>query len=411
MPRELNSARSTPPTSGSLANLPNSILSQLVRAAKLIESVLRSPVPNWDSVELGDISRTIERKKRQYSGLRSIRNKPEVSQKLRSIIEDVEKLYFGRAHKWASRSLADLNKEICRVETRLKERENSFDSLYLNALKSQKRSCLAPVATPNRRRLKPKKCSRVTGPSPTANPFPNVIQLNGAFSIEFCTDHTHFVKAPIKPGLQPCLIELKQIDGRVKLIDALTVLPLSVVSRSVIDPIYAAYLDLIGREYDTDIRQLSSDKKVQRLSVKIPDDPPFRCAALSATREKVFEALKHSKLLGEKGLKKGVAALVREVTKSTLWHPQHVAVERTAEKWPEAWAILARWDDWELRRLGWRERLIVHAGDMGKKVAELSREKDTLRKLCNSLGLRRGSLSPDNRLRAPRPLPRRVIQL
>jgi hypothetical protein len=381
-----------------------------MRAAKLIESVLRSPVPNWDSVELADISRTIERKKRQYSGLRRIRNKPEVARELRSIIEDVEKLYSGRAHKWASRGFADLNKEISRVETQLNERENSYDLLYLAALKSQ-RSGLAPIATPNRRRLKPKKSSRVTAPPPTANPSPNVIQLNGAFSIEFCAEHTHFVKAPIKPGLQPCLIELKQIGGPVKLVDALTVLPLSVVSRSVTDPIYAAYLDLIGREYDTDIRQLSSDKKWQRLSAKIPDDPPFRCAALSATRQKVFEALENSKLLGEKGLKKGVTDLVHEATKATLWHPQHIRVGITVKKWPKAWAILARWDDWELRCLDWRERLIEHVRDMGQSIAEPSREKDALRQLCNSLGLRRGSLSPDNRLQAPRPWPKRTIQL
>gem|GEM_PF-5849244 len=387
-----------------------------MRAAKLIESLLRSPVPNWDSVELGDISRTIERKKRQYSGLRSIRNKPGVAQELRSIIEDVGKLYSGRAHKWASHSLADLNKEISRVETRLKERENSFDSLYLNALKSQ-RSEQPVILTPKRHSFKPKKSRPAGPPSPIANPFATVMQLSTALSIEFCPDHTHFVKAPIRPGLQPCLIELQQVGGSVKLVDALTVLPCSVVSHPVTDPIYAAYLDLITREYAADIQRLSGDKKMRRLSAKTPEDPPFRCAASSATRQKVFEALENSKLLGERGLKGSVTDLVHEATKSAPWHPQHVEVGRTAKKWLKVWAVLARWDEWELQKPPrWTDRLHQHYSDVKLSIDSkvVSRQKEALRKMCDTLhklvGLRKGDLSQLRRLEQGA-LPKRTIIL
>ena len=312
-----------------------------MRATKLIDSILKSPVPNWNSVELSDISAHIQRKKGLYSRLRRVRNQPNAAKEAESIIEDVKKLCVALAQKWASRSRADLNEEISRMEARLGERENSFDSLYLGALKSQ-RSGLAPVPATKRRSSKPKKALHVTSAEPIANPFATVIQLSAAFSIEFCADHTHFVRAPIRAGVQPCLIELKQLDGKVKLVDALTVLPTSVVSNPVTDPIYAAYLDLIAREYDGDIRRLLDDQKVQKWTSKTPDDPPFRCAALSATRQSVFEALENSPLFGRQPfLKEGVTELVHRATTAEFWHPQHVEVCRTTIKWPEAWAILA----------------------------------------------------------------------
>ncbi|HEV2804774.1 MAG TPA: hypothetical protein VGW57_07585 [Chthoniobacterales bacterium] len=245
--------------------------------------------------------------------------------------------------------------------------------------------------------------------------FRKVARLENAFSTEFEEAHAHFVSAPVRPGVQACLIERQNLDGSVSLIDTLIVLPSSVLRVLQTDPVYAAYLDLIGREYLADIRRLSADRQVTRWSAKTPNDAPFTCAAVSAIRQNIFAALEASRLRnGRTGegprLSESVADLVHRVSKSTLWHPRHITIGRTAQKWRKAWAILARWDDWEQRKLDWAQRLREHASDIGKNIGRKAQEKDALRKLCKSIGLIRGSLSPAKRLLSPTSLPRRSIR-
>ena len=89
--------------------------------------------------------------------------------------------------------------------------------------------------------------------------------------------------------MQPCLIELRQLDGTVKLIDALTVLP-SASWKEVVDPIYAAYLNLIGHEYKSDIEQDENQPDIAALAAKRCSDPPFMCAAVTPVRQRIFAA-------------------------------------------------------------------------------------------------------------------------
>ena len=265
-------------------------------ARKRIEAILTSAAPDWDSVSLSDIRYYIQRQIRRYKHLRrSIR--PDAAKKAESIRDEWKKLSSALAGKRALRGLADINKAILELERKMKEPEriNPFDSYGLDALKSERdRLRREQPALPSRHKLQggplrgPGDVSSSLGTS-TKSLFAKVAQLNNAFSTQFDEVHTLFVKWPIKAGVQPCLIELRQLDGTVKLIDALTVLP-SASCKEVVDPIYAAYLNLIGHEYESDIERAKNQPDIAALAAKNCSNPPFMCAALTQVRQRIFAA-------------------------------------------------------------------------------------------------------------------------
>jgi hypothetical protein len=399
-------------------------ISVSMRAAQRVEAILKSPTPNWASVKLSEISACIQRKKLLYSQLRRRRGDPETSSAADAIVADVKKLYAGTVSKRSAEGLESIDEAIAAIEKKMSEpsRINPFDSDYLDALKFE-RARLAAQQPPRRRSgaavpWHPVPTARHNDPAALQSQvnFAEVLQVEGAFSTEVDGDHTHFVKAPITAGVQPCLIEVQQVNGTVKLIDALTVLPTGVSYRRVVDPIYALYLDVIAREYTADVARATPDLEVRSWSVKSPNDPPFACAAVSATRQSIFAALESTQLTivngreRERRVTEAVAELVHESTKSSLWHPRHLRLEKTAQNWRKAWAVLARWDAWELNRAGWARRLTELSADLNKEIKSVAQEKDALRKFCDSIGLKRGNLSPAKRLLYAS-LPVRTIRL
>ena len=389
-------------------------------ARRRVEAILTSAAPDWGSVSLRDIRYYIQRQIRRYKHLRrSIR--PDAAKKAESIRGEWKKLSCALAGKLALRGLADIDKAILELEGKMKEPEriNPFDSYELEALKSERdRLRREQPALPPRRKLQggplrgPGDVSSSLGTS-TASPFAKVAQLNKAFSTEFDELHTHFVKWPTKPGVQPCLIELKQLDGTVKLIDTLTVLP-SASCKEVVDPIYAAYLNLIGREYESDIEQVENRPEIKTLAAKHCSDPPFMCAALTQVRQRIFAATETREVEGRLSplMRQEFEELVHTVTGECFWHPRHLITDRTRTKWKKAWAILARWDEWELKKLSWAHRLVVHSADMGELLLlKKAQKQDALRKICKSLGLQKGDLSPFKRALSADPPPTRKITL
>lgn len=242
-----------------------------------------------------------------------------------------------------------------------------------------------------------------------------VTQLEGAFSTKFEERHTHYVEAPVRPGLQACVIELQQLDGRVKLIDALTVLPNAAPTCSLVDPIYAAFLSLIDKEYRSDIATLTA--KCMGLARKKADEPPFRCAVQCALRLNIFAAIENENstrgpfpLPLSAQVKEQFSNLVESATSQTLWHPKHKIIGRTRKNWRKAWAILARWDEWELGKLSWHDRVEQHYADIREPLLpDAVKKKDAFRKMCASLNLKKGDLSLFKR--GEHQLPNRVIVL
>lgn len=223
---------------------------------------------------------------------------------------------------------------------------------------------------------------------------PKVARLLLATSTEFTEAHDHFVSVPVIAGPQPCLIELRQPGGAVKLIDVLTMVPGHVRTEIVVDPIYAAYLRLIRRTCDRDIRLASLDPKNIQLASKTCDEPPFACAAQTELRQRVFQTIENSALTN----KQQVANLVHNATRDVFWHPVNIRIGPVAARRRRPWLILARWALWENERLSWDHRLERHYADIGKRLlANKSQHKEAFRKMCASLGLKKGELSPTQR--------------
>jgi hypothetical protein len=250
--------------------------------------------------------------------------------------------------------------------------------------------------------------------------FKQVAQLQGAFSTEFEDAHAHFIRMPVVSGVQPCLIELQQLDGTVRLTDALTVVPRSVPHQIAVDPIYAAFLDLVAHEYRKDVAIAKAKASNQRLATIEYSAPPFVCSAQTELRQRVFAAVE--------GLQRNpnisshqrqvVASAIHSATAEFLWHPHHLQVGRTSKQRKEAWAILARLDEWEMQKPArWNERLVQFYEDLGKPVTRTSQQKGALRKMyafvLRLVQLEKGALSPLSRMNdAPDgELPRRRIVL
>ena len=207
------------------------------------------------------------------------------------------------------------------------------------------------------------------------------------------------------------MIEIRQLDGCVKLVDTLTVLPTDPEHQNVIDPIYAAYLKLAAHEYAEDLKSLRAKSEVVHLSKKLASESPFMCGAQTELRQRIFAASENQIMSSE--IRKTVDALVHAATASPLWHPRHLITGRTANKWPEAWSILARWDAWELQKpVRWESRLKQHYADLSRSVTSITHGKQALSKMCDFVakitGLKKGDLSALQRLTYG-PLPQRVI--
>jgi len=405
-----------------------------MRANKRVEAVLRSPRPNWGTLSSSDISSCILSKIERFKGLHRI-PKPtaSVSQAANAIVDDLKTLYPALARK---RDMAEINKKILDLERKQKElaTANPFDSIYLEALKSERvrlsrRRAKLPAPPPSRslriptrRKHVAKKLPGSATAPPPERPFAKVSQLHDVFSTEFDDAHTHFVKSPIEPGIQPCLIELRQLDGTVKLTDALTVLPASVSCSEIVDPVYAAYLNLIGHEYESDIEEAKNRPDIQALRSKTCSEPPFSCPAQSQIRQLIFAKTEKLGFRNKRQsntlslqVRQAFDELVATATKPCFWHPRHLVIGQTRLKWQKAWAILARWDEWELQKPPrWDARLVQFFADRQEPVDEKSQRKGALRKMCDSLdklvGLKKGDLSALQRLRHG-PLPKRTIVL
>jgi hypothetical protein len=250
--------------------------------------------------------------------------------------------------------------------------------------------------------------------------FKQVAELQGAFSTEFEGVHTHFIPVPVASGVQPCLIELRQLDGSVKLTDALTVVPRSVRHQVTVDPIYASFLDLIAHEYRKDTADAKTKAEHRRLATIQYSEPPFVCPAQSELRQRIFAVIEE--LERNPGISSSqrqlIAAAVHSTTSEYLWHPRHLKLGRTSHSRREAWAILARLDEWEMQKPArWNERLVQLYEDLGKPVTRTSQQRGALRKMYafvqRLVQLEKGALSPLSRMNnAPNgKLPKRRIVL
>jgi hypothetical protein len=400
-------------------------------ATKRVEVVLRSNRPDWGSVSSKDISACIQGKIGRYTGLRRIPGGSNtVAPELKAIVDDLKQLYSVLARKRASANPVEVDEKIRDLERKGIELATAspFDSLYLKELKSARAQSrkgpltqIRPVRLATaRRRTKSvgEELQTSTGDATPAKSFAKVCQLSDAFSTEFSEDHIHFVRWPIAPGIQPCLIEIKQRGGTVKLNDTLTVLPRSVPHREVLDPIYAAYLTLIGHEYQQDIAKRKGDPDIKSLAAKTYCEPPFMCAAQTQIRQRMFKTAEDHAASGlPASMRRLFDQFVEVAAEPCLWHPRHLARDLTRENWSKVWAILARWDEWELQKPPrWTDRLRQHCSDVKLSIDSrvVSRQKEALRKMCDSLdklvGLRKGDLSQLRRLEQGA-LPKRTIIL
>lgn len=236
--------------------------------------------------------------------------------------------------------------------------------------------------------------------------------LKHAYSPGFFEPQRHVVAYPVKRGVQPCLIIKTQPNGRLRFVDALTIVPDDVRHDTPnTNQIYTCWLGVIANFYKADIERLANERladskefEAQRILALVQRSEhrrPFRSARLhglaQATQRLVDEWAGGEKTKPSAVTHQTWAEYQANLAAADCWYTQHLKVGEASESCVDQWRILTLWEGWEKKNLAWRDRAedylrrfpLKRQGNQ-RGAGEMLKLADAFEKRCRHIGLRKG---------------------
>ncbi len=221
--------------------------------------------------------------------------------------------------------------------------------------------------------------------------------LKNAFFPDIAEEHNQYVSVSSQTGPRACLIEIHRADGSVRLVDAVTILPVDApMSEEIIDPVYAKYLEVIAATHAKLISRVKNKPLATKLSNKKCDEAPFTPSwqkALADRADKVVEVLSSNGSLSFQ-LKHECnwSDFTHSLERLRSWNLHRIETPTPWRKCREEWLILSLWQSWESRNASWSTRAQEYSSKLGTAKPKLLDAKDAFEKRCRYIGLRKGDM-------------------